>query len=467
MTNSPIGGSDLVPFYRDSVQQQIPIIWNRATTEPRSPMVQRIPYSPLTKAGTIITPDRAMTISAVWRCIQYLCQAVGKLPWRVMKKTGTNSEIQIRHPVDWLLNKRPSSEWSSLQFRETLLGWALRWGNGYAEIERSVDGRPFALHPIHPERVIVMRDTDTGELFYAVTGNTQANPVILDAIDMFHLRGFGEGPVGVNVIKYAAESLGWAKAAQMFGSAFFGNGAQLAGIVTMKKPMSMEAMEILRHDFTRIYGGSRQNSVAFLDNEMEYQSIAVEPEKGQFIETNEFLIDEICRWFGVPPHKVFDLRRATFNNIEFSSHEAVDDGVEPWTKRFQDEADYKLFGQNRSNLYTNINLKPLKQVDTKTRMEYYQGLRNIGAINTNEIRDFEDLNSLPDGKGGDKYTMQSGMTTLDKIGADPEPVQPDLTPEEQQAVSAIYRKLVVGNVVDGNSASAASFMAIVDDRFLR
>jgi hypothetical protein len=35
---------------------------------------------------------------------------------------------------------------------------------------------------------------------------------------MFHIRGFGEGPVGVNVMAYAAQSMGWAKAAQLFGA---------------------------------------------------------------------------------------------------------------------------------------------------------------------------------------------------------------------------------------------------------
>jgi HK97 family phage portal protein len=113
-----------------------------------------------TLAGVLVTPDTAVTISAVWACLRYLSQTVAVLPWHVMRDGGAGPRIQSSHPVDWLIWKRPSEEWSSFQLRETLLHWALRWGNGYAEIERDQQGRPFALYPIHPERVHVCRALD-------------------------------------------------------------------------------------------------------------------------------------------------------------------------------------------------------------------------------------------------------------------------------------------------------------------
>lgn len=390
------------------------------------PERSRVPVYTRTTAGVQMDPDRALTISAVWACLRFLSQSIAKLPWRVRRAAGTNSTVLPTHPVDWLINNRASPEWSAFQFRETLLHWALRWGNGYAEIERSQDGRPVALWPLHPSRVELMRDPETLDLYYRVGGqaNGRGSPITLDPADVFHLRGFGEGPLGVSVMAYAAQSLGWAKAAQMFGSAFFGNGAQLAGIVTMKRPLSPAGMKSLREEFKELYSGSGVNSVAFLDNEMEYKSVGIEPEKGQFIETNKYLIGEVARWFGVPPHKIYDLERATFSNIEQQSIEVVEDSLRPWAKRFEDEADFKLFGQNRGNLYTKVDFKSLLRPDTNTRMSYYQGLRNIGVLNANEIRDEEDLNALDDDIGGQKYTMQSGMTTLEKIGADPEPASP-------------------------------------------
>jgi phage portal protein BeeE len=90
----------------------------------------RVSSSSRTMAGVNITPDNCVTVAAVWACLRYLSQTVGVLPWHVMKDGAKGAEVQSRHPLDWVLYKRPNPEWSSFQFRETMTHWALRWGNG-------------------------------------------------------------------------------------------------------------------------------------------------------------------------------------------------------------------------------------------------------------------------------------------------------------------------------------------------
>ncbi len=414
----------------------------RQVKDDRYISAQNVVYTGKTRAGVRISGDNSLTISSVWACIRFLTQNVAGLPWEVRRPIVNGlheaSEKVTTTPVHWLINQRPSDDWSSFQFRETLLHWALIRGNGYAEIERDVIGRPMAMHPIHPDRVEVFRNETTQRLIYRVDGNIELPPE-----DVFHLRGFGHGPVGVNVIAYAAESLGWAKAAQMFGASFFGNGATPSGIVTMKKSLDPQGLLELEDRFHRLYGGSNgQNRTVFLDNDMDYQSVTVEPEKGQFIETNQHLVDEICRWFGVPPHKIYQLLHATFSNIEHQSIEVVTDSLQPWAKRFEDEANYKLFGrQNRQSFFTKMIFTSLLRGDTKTRLEYYRGLREIGVLNADEIREAEDMRPIPDGEGGDKRVMQGQYTTLEKIGEQPEgqvapvPAAPDAPDEPDEAAA--------------------------------
>lgn len=405
----------------------------REVSEPRYPNRHRVYNGPRTLAGVAVTPDTAVTISTVWACLRYLSQTVGVMPWRVMKEVKDGANIQKNHPVDWLLWKRPSPEWSSMQFRETLTHWALRWGNGYAEIEPDQLDRPYAMWPIHPERTFVCRAIEDGysssgdpilegELFYEVNNGdgTGAGRVKIAAKRMFHIRGFGEGPVGVNVIQYAAESLGWAKAAQLFGASFFGNGATPATVVLNKKPLKTKGLQRQRAEFEQLYKGPRNaNKTAFLDNEADIKTIGLDAEKSQLLQTHQYLVEEICRWFGVPPHKVMHLLRATFSNIEQQAIEVVVDSVSPWVKRFEDEADFKLFGQNRSNLYTKINMRALMRGDSKTRGEYYKLMREAGAYSPNRILELEDENTI--GPDGDIHTMNSTYTTLERIANPPEP----------------------------------------------
>lgn len=401
-------------------KQRWEILNARRTREDRVPQQNRV-FKTGRVAGTRINPDTAVTLPAVWACLRYLSQTTAMLPWRVMLSGNKGEEEQRGNRMWYIIYNRPSPEMSSFQFRETMLHWALRWGNGYAEIERDTVGRVLALHLIHPSRVQVFRNIETQEIYYEVANN-YGGKATLGAMDMFHLRGFGESAVGVNVMAYAADSIGWAKAAQLFGASFFGNGATLSGIVKVKRRLNEDGLAGIREEFKKLYGGPNSaNKVGVLDNDMDYTQLGVEPEKGQFIETNQHLTEEVCRWFGVPPHKIYHLLRATFTNIEHQSIEVVIDSIQPWAKRFEDEADYKLFGE-RSRVYTKMDLHELLRGDTTARMLRYRGLREIGALNANEIRRAEGEQDI--GPDGDKYVMQGQYTTLERIGEMPDPATP-------------------------------------------
>lgn len=421
--------------------------WNRLTRDWNEPQTIRVPYNPRTQAGVIITDDTALTVAAVWACIRYLSQTVAGLPWEVYRPDPRGATKAPRHPVNWIISKRACPDYSSFQFRETLMNWALRWGNGYAEITRDAGGRVTGLYPLHPERVTVRRDRITDEIYYDVDGGggSSSSGHRLEAHQVFHLRGFGDaGPVGLNVMQYAAESIGQAKAAQLFGAAFFGSGANPSGIVTMKKPLTEDGLKELESRFRSLFKGPKNsNKTMFIDNEMEYKTISSTPEQSQFNETSMYMVEEICRWFGVPPHKVQHLLRATFSNIEHQSIEVVTDTVGPWVQRFEDEANYKLLGQTRDGFYTDFNMTSLLRGDTAARLAYYRGLREIGVFSANDILERENLPLLSAGEGGDKRVMQGQYTTLERIGEDPvvqapaapaqvEPENPDDDEAEEQ-----------------------------------
>ena len=432
---------------RESTASALMILAERMTREPRHPEAARVPYNPRSIAGVAVTPDTAITVSTVWACLRYLSQTTAVLPWHVMRETPRGGVRAPTHPIDWLLWKRPSSEWSSFQFRETLTHWALRWGNGYAEIEPDQVGRPVALWPIHPERVAVCRAVEPeddaygdpiarGELFYEV-GNDTGGKVALSARRVFHIRGFGEGPVGVNVISYAAQSIGWARAAQLFGAAFFGNNATPTTVIINKKPLKPSGLARQKAEFDSLHKGpTRAHRTTFhLDNEAEIKRIGLDAEESQIVAVHQHLVEELCRWFGLPPHKAGHLLRSTNNNIEHQSIEVVVDAVAPWVKRFEDEADYKLFGQNRRGLYTKINMNGLMRGDMKARMEFYKGMQFCGAYTPNRILELEDEPTI--GPEGDIHVMQSQFVPLERIGEEPEPVAATIeAPDEAAATPA-------------------------------
>lgn len=382
---------------------------NRATGWGNQPSTSRIISTGRTLAGVYVDADTALKNATVWACVQYLTKAVGQLPWHVMSKQNGDSVVASSHPVDWLLNKRPCPDMGSFTWRQAMLGVALTRGNAYAEIQRDNRGVPIALWPIHPERVCVRRG-ENGALEYEVW-NSGGN-VVLQAEDMFHVRGFGDGAVGYGVIEYAAQSIGWAQATEVFGSTSFGEGMHPSLLVKTKWGLTEPAMQALRADLDRLYKGPRGQRTAILDADMDATPITSNFVDSQFIETRQHQVEEICRWFGVPPHKVMHLLRSTFSNIEHQAIEVVVDSVTPWVRIFEEEADYKLFGAlNRLNLYTKMSVQALLRGDNASRMQFYKGLMELG-VPLNRILALEDMNGL--GPDGDVSFVSNNVQTLDR-----------------------------------------------------
>lgn len=385
----------------------------RRTDEP-APRQRTVHVPWNTPAGVHVSADDALKNAVVWACVTYLARTVGQLPWRVMRETPRGGERVPLHPVDYLLHKRPNPEMTSLAFREVMVGWAARRGNAVAEIQRDARSVPVALWPIHPSRLDFKRDPDTGELLYEVN-NGAAAPTILRASDVLHVRGYGEGAVGLDVMSYAAETIGWAQATELFGASFFGNSARASGFLTSAAKLTPDGKKSLDREIKNKIGGpSKAHGVVILDAGMEWKQVSETPENAQFLQTMQHQVDAICRWFGVPPHKVMHLLRGTFSNIEHQSIEVVVDSITPWALRFEQETDHKLFGQNRQGFYTKMDLKGLLRGDFKSRQEGLQIMRRNGIVSANEWRRLEDMNEI--GADGDKRIVEGNMTTLERVG---------------------------------------------------
>lgn len=373
-----------------------------------------------TGSGETISPQRALTLSAYFACIRVIAEDVAKLPVHVFESMIPRGKRALYdHPVYRLLHDTPNPEQTAYTFRETMTQWALGWGNGYAEIERDQGGRPVALWPIHPSRVRLLRIN--GKLYYRVSVDLDRNAlkVQVEAVDiplgdMLHIRGMGSDLVGYSIAAYAAESIGVALAAEGFGAAFFKNGASASGVLTHPGKLSETAQDNLRASWKKLYGGATGEKLAILEEGVKYEQISIPPDEAQFLETRQFQVEEICRWFRVSPHKIQHLLRSTFSNIEHLSIEHVTDTLMPWLVRWEQEVKRSLIIDPKVRLAHNVN--GLLRGDANARANWYRTMVNIGALSPNDVREYEDENPIS-GPGGDEYYMQMNMSTLARIAA--------------------------------------------------
>ena len=102
-----------------------------------------------------------------------------------------------------------------------------------------------------------------------------------------------------------------------------------------------------------------------------------------------------------------DLDKATYNNTELMGIEYVTYTLMPWLVKIQAEFARKLLREDeKDSLYFAFQTNGLMRGDAKSRSEFYKNMSMIGAMNANEIRELEDMNSY---EGGDRYFVQLNM----------------------------------------------------------
>jgi hypothetical protein len=234
-------------------------------------------------------------------------------------------------------------------------------------------------------------------MVYQVRNNDGTTTDILPA-NMLHIRGLGDDKIGWSIARVGIESLGLTLAAQSFGSGFFGNNSSLGGVLYHPERMDPEGLERLRKEWSEMYSGPENSfKPAILEDGMKWERLGVPPEEGQFLESRQFQIEEIARWFRMPPHKIQHLLRATFSNVDEQNIEYVVDTLTPWLVRWEQEIRMKLLPQE-NDIFCEHLIHGLMRGDPVKRGDYFTKMFMIGAYSQNIILEMENMNTIgPDG----------------------------------------------------------------------
>lgn len=375
-------------------------------------------------SGKQVTERSAMQMTAVYSCVRILSEAVAGLPLHLYRyKEGGGKEKAIDLPLYRLMHDEPNPEMSSFVFRETLMTHLLLWGNAYAQIIRNGKGEVIALYPLMPNKMRVERD-ENGSLYYEYIhssdeADTMKNTTVrLTPYNVLHIPGLGfDGLVGYSPIAMAKNAIGMAIACEEYGAKFFANGAAPSGV--LEHPGVIKDPQKVREAWQSQFGGSQNaNKIAVLEEGMKYTPISISPEQAQFLETRKFQINEIARFFRVPPHMVGDLEKSSFSNIEQQSLEFVKYTLDPWVMRWEQSLSRALFTEEeKKTLFFKFNVEGLLRGDYQSRMNGYATARQNGWMSANDIRELENMDKIPAEQGGDLYLINGSMLPMQNAGA--------------------------------------------------
>ena len=376
-------------------------------------------------SGKAVNERTAMQMTAVYACVRVLSEAVAGLPLHVYRYgEDGNREKALKHPLYRILHDEPNPEMSSFNFRETLMGHLLLYGNAYAQIIRNGKGEVAGLYPLMPAKMTVDRDGG-GNLYYLYSRGSDDAPgagengqVYLPPEQVLHIPGLGyDGIVGYSPIAMAKNAVGLGIATEEYGAKFFANDASPSGI--LEHPGVLKNPDKVRESWNKLFRGSaNSHQIAVLEEGLKYQPIGISPDQAQFLETRKFQLNEIARIFRVPPHMVGDLEKSSFSNIEQQSLEFVKYTLEPWLMRWEQAMGRRLFTDSEKESYfIRFNVEGLLRGDYESRMNGYAVARQNGWMSANDIRELENLDRIPAELGGDLYLVNGAMTKLADAGA--------------------------------------------------
>lgn len=380
-------------------------------------------------SGVVVTPKTAMGVAAVQAAVRVLAENVGMLPFPIYKKVerdGREYKEKARDHSLWkVLNTAPNNFQSAQEFREYCVAQMLLYRHAYAFINRA-GGKVRELIPIHSNRVVFKQNSDMS-ITYTVTlenGGTKE----FSQKHIFHLRDMSaEGLHGRSRVQECRECIGLTKAAENYGGEFFKNDRTPSGTLSTKNPVKPDDIQKLRESW-----GATRGGVKILDNDFQFKAILPTAAEAQMLETRKFQTTEIARIFRIPPHKIGDNERSTFNNIEFQELDFQTNSMLPWYRRFELGVDGQLLTEEeQGTYYSKIDNRAMLRGDSKSRGEYYQKMKVSKIMTTNEIRDLEDMDPHPDGDVLENPTVQTDQKSKGTDNDDEKQQDPDASATKQ------------------------------------
>lgn len=379
--------------------------FGRKAADPLQVWADMLKAGTSTKAGVTVTLDSALRVATLFACLRVISQGVAQVPFKLFAGV---QEPAREHPLYDLLATAPNDWSTSFEFRETLAIHAAL-GNAYAFINRGA-GRILELILLKPGKVSVEQKPDWS-LVYKVTG-ADGREQEFPAEAIWHVRGPSwSGFSGLDILNLAREALGLAMATEASHSKLHDKGVRPSGLYSVDATLSKDQYAALKKWINENNAGAESGSVMVLDRGAKFVSTAMTGVDAQHLETRKLQIEEICRFMGVHPQKVFHSdKTSTYASAEEFGNAHREDTLAPWYARIEQSADKHLLtpAERKRGLYFKFVANALMRASATSRAEYYAKALGSGGhpgwMTPDEVRALEEM--AP--KGGEAAKLPKG-----------------------------------------------------------
>lgn len=369
-------------------------------------------------SGKTITPETSLQVSTAWACMRLRAQSVATLPLQLFERhEDERRTVNRQHPLYTVLHDQPNENMSAAEYWQSQVLSLDLWGNAYSE--KMMRGtQVIGLDPLNPE-YMVPRWNDQGDMEYEYRHPKKERTYRRDEI--FHVKGMSvDGLIGMSPITYARHTLGLVLSADETAGKLFANGLRPSMEIRFSEWLTKEQRQQITEHLQEFQGSENAYKVWRSEGGGSIHQLSMNPHDAEMLANRSFGVEEVCRWFGIPPFMVGHTEKSTSwgtgleqQNIGFLTYNLspVLNSIEQAVKR------QLLTPAERLTYFAEFNLEGLLRADSAGRAQFYSQMTQNGMMTRNEGRQKE---NLPPQDGGDVLTVQSNLVPIAQLGQQPE-----------------------------------------------
>lgn len=386
--------------------------WGRGGSVAETTGEQRsAPGAPLVPETANIGVDGALQISTVWACIDRRATTVASLPFFVYEQVKGEKVLARTARLYAILHNSPNSRMTPFEFWRAMMMFHDLRGNAYARVDRDANGEALALWPMPADQVTPHVLADGSMVYMYHIGSDVA---VLAAENVLHLKNLGNGTTGLAKLDFMRATTDEMAKAQTEASKVFGAGGKPTGILMVDKVLNKDQRAAVERNFAGLTEGSTSR-LQVLEAHMKFEQLSMTPQQQQLLETRHFGVEEICRWFDVPPVLVHHANVTAWGSgIEQIVKGFYTLAIRPVIINIEQAVRKRVMApRQRATMTAEHSFDALLRADPKDRAEMYAKGAQNGWITRAEIRQLE---GWPYMEGTDQLTAQSNLVPLDMLG---------------------------------------------------
>lgn len=244
----------------------------------------------------------ALRNSDVLTAVSHIASNVARFPYVIKdEKTG---DVIDEDDLSYLINKKVNENLDSYHWKFIMTVNGILSGDSFSRIVRDpLDGKPALIEFYLPSETYV-NDTDKKNLKYEFTSRNTLKTIIEPPENVIHWKFFTyDGIHGRSPLLSLGDEIGLQESGISTLKKFFKSGLK-GSILKAKGKLNKESRKKVREDFEFAQEGATGGSPVVVDDTVDYQSLEVDTNVLQLINSNNYSTAQIAKALHVPAYKL-------------------------------------------------------------------------------------------------------------------------------------------------------------------